>query len=173
MHGFAQISAGMTLGIRNIPELMFARKTKHHTRRRNASKDVEDIVFTRDNGLCVYCGNPGGVVDHVVPYSRGGVTDSRNLVTACVGCNALKGGRVSGRAYYMVTRGLYVLLCHGENISWIDDLHAAQTLKPHQRVRVIEPPERVPELKGGSFTMTISGSLWKITVKVNHATQEN
>ena len=61
-----------------------------HTRRRTA-------IFRRDGYRCVYC---GGVfasrrlsVDHVQPRVRGGDRSGGNLVTACGGCNVLKGHR--------------------------------------------------------------------------------
>lgn len=54
-------------------------------------------VFARDGYRCVYC---GGVfpeeeltVDHVQPRVRGGDHSGGNVVTACGGCNTLKGSR--------------------------------------------------------------------------------
>jgi 5-methylcytosine-specific restriction endonuclease McrA len=55
-------------------------------------------IRKRDNGLCVYCGNPGGTIDHVVPLVQGGRNTWRNLVVACISCNAKKGGRTPGEA---------------------------------------------------------------------------
>ncbi len=55
-------------------------------------------VFLRDRFICQYCG--GGfpshdlTFDHVVPRSRGGRTTWENVVTACSGCNLLKGNRL-------------------------------------------------------------------------------
>lgn len=39
---------------------------------------------------CIYCGGPGGTVDHVVPLSRGGRHAEGNLVPACLPCNSSK-----------------------------------------------------------------------------------
>lgn len=39
---------------------------------------------------CLYCGGPGGTVDHVVPLSRGGQHAEGNLVPACRSCNSSK-----------------------------------------------------------------------------------
>lgn len=54
-------------------------------------------VFARDGYRCVYCGEvqePDNLsVDHVQPRMRGGDGSPGNLVTACRGCNARKGGR--------------------------------------------------------------------------------
>jgi endogenous inhibitor of DNA gyrase (YacG/DUF329 family) len=39
---------------------------------------------------CLYCGAPGGTVDHVVPLSRGGQHTEGNLAPACLPCNSSK-----------------------------------------------------------------------------------
>lgn len=48
-------------------------------------------ILQRDNFKCQYCGAKGLdvelEVDHVVPVSKGGTNDHRNLVTACYKCN--------------------------------------------------------------------------------------
>src|SRR6266704_884640 len=55
-------------------------------------------VFLRDRFSCQYCGRPHSshdlTFDHVVPRSRGGTTVWTNVVTACAGCNLLKGNRL-------------------------------------------------------------------------------
>jgi 5-methylcytosine-specific restriction endonuclease McrA len=54
-------------------------------------------IFARDGYRCVYCGQvyPADElsVDHVQPRVRGGDRSGGNLVTACEGCNVLKGHR--------------------------------------------------------------------------------
>jgi 5-methylcytosine-specific restriction endonuclease McrA len=56
-----------------------------------------DRVFERDGHRCVYCGLVFAAdelsVDHVEPRVRGGDHSAGNLVTACRGCNTLKGQR--------------------------------------------------------------------------------
>ena len=56
-------------------------------------------IFERDNFHCRYCGMDGRAsfenwliltVDFVHPRARGGTKHSRNLVTACQPCNAIK-----------------------------------------------------------------------------------
>jgi len=58
---------------------------------------TRDQVFTRDGHRCVYCGEvfPAEelTVDHVQPRVRGGDRSGGNLVSACRGCNTLKGHR--------------------------------------------------------------------------------
>lgn len=52
-------------------------------------------VFARDAHRCVYCGTvyPEEMLtlDHVQPRARAGDRSGGNLVTACTGCNLLKG----------------------------------------------------------------------------------
>ena len=59
-------------------------------------------VFLRDRFCCQYCGDhyvaPELTFDHVVPRSRGGRTTWINVVTACQGCNLLKGNRLPHEA---------------------------------------------------------------------------
>ena len=64
-------------------------------------------VLDRDNETCVYCGwsrgrsygRPDRIhVDHVLPWSRGGVATRENLVCACGSCNLLKGSRTPEEA---------------------------------------------------------------------------
>lgn len=52
-------------------------------------------IFVRDGYRCVYCGLVFDAsalsVDHVQPLVRGGDGSGGNVVTACKGCNTLKG----------------------------------------------------------------------------------
>jgi 5-methylcytosine-specific restriction endonuclease McrA len=54
-------------------------------------------IFERDENECVYCGEQFApealTLDHVQPRIRGGDRSEGNLVTACGGCNTLKGSR--------------------------------------------------------------------------------
>lgn len=43
--------------------------------------------------LCLYCGQTGGEIDHVIPLTRGGRDSIGNLVPACRSCNASKNSR--------------------------------------------------------------------------------
>jgi 5-methylcytosine-specific restriction endonuclease McrA len=55
-------------------------------------------IYARDQYECQYCGKrlpPGELTyDHVVPRSRGGLTDWTNIVTCCITCNRRKGGKL-------------------------------------------------------------------------------
>jgi 5-methylcytosine-specific restriction endonuclease McrA len=51
----------------------------------------------KNNFICQYCGYDGRdfpnwlqlSVDHIVPYSQGGLHDSANLITVCHACNSI------------------------------------------------------------------------------------
>lgn len=51
-------------------------------------------LFNRDGGICQYCGTEVSkysfTVDHVVPRSKGGKSDWKNMVVACRECNNRK-----------------------------------------------------------------------------------
>lgn len=52
-------------------------------------------LFRRDNFECQYCGTAKNLtIDHVIPKSKGGKSDWRNLVTACSRCNSAKGDQL-------------------------------------------------------------------------------
>lgn len=58
--------------------------------------EIKKFVFARDGQNCAYCGDTGGPfdIDHVVPYSRGGVSTADNLCVACKPCNQAKGAKL-------------------------------------------------------------------------------
>ena len=73
------------------PVLVTRRRTYAQAK---AVRDLMPIVMQRDRRCCVYCQRPAGVVDHVVPLSRGGTDTLDNLVAACSDCNSRKGWRL-------------------------------------------------------------------------------
>lgn len=53
--------------------------------------ELRSAVYERDRYACVYCGdNVDLTLDHVLPWSRGGLDTYENLVTACRRCNSSK-----------------------------------------------------------------------------------
>lgn len=51
-------------------------------------------LFKRDDYSCLYCGsNKNLTIDHVVPKSKGGTNEWKNLATCCHRCNTLKGDK--------------------------------------------------------------------------------
>lgn len=57
-------------------------------------------LFSRDGHRCQYCGEKAGrlEVEHVLPRSRGGKNEWKNVVTACRPCNARKRDRTPEEA---------------------------------------------------------------------------
>jgi len=58
-------------------------------------------ILQRDNHTCQRCGESGNNVklhvDHIIPKSKGGITESRNLETLCKKCNLGK----NNKAFYL------------------------------------------------------------------------
>lgn len=65
-------------------EFVPARTARHRFR--------QDIYLAWEH-RCAYCGDLAQSLDHVLPKARGGLTVPRNLVPACLPCNAAKGHR--------------------------------------------------------------------------------
>lgn len=75
----------------SIAEQEFKRGLK-----RAPHKSLRRRIIERDLSLCRYCGancHSNEHIDHVIPYSCGGLTESGNLVCACGPCNMKKGAR--------------------------------------------------------------------------------
>ena len=46
---------------------------------------------------CIYCGNPSESIDHILPRSKGGLSNTKNCVPACLSCN---GDKSNNEAFY-------------------------------------------------------------------------
>lgn len=62
----------------------------------NRNSGTKFIILSRDNYRCIYCGatpilnEVKLVLDHIVPWVKGGLNTSDNLVTCCTECNSGK-----------------------------------------------------------------------------------
>ena len=73
-------------------------------------------VFLRDKFTCQYCDARKDLTfDHLLPKSKGGITDWENVVTACSTCNVKKGGKLYNKCELKLKRKPF--------IPKIDDLH--------------------------------------------------
>ena len=73
-------------------------------------------VFLRDKFACQYCGAKKDLTfDHLLPKSKGGLTDWENVVTACSTCNVKKGGKLYEKSGMRLFSKPY--------IPTVDDLH--------------------------------------------------
>ena len=77
-----------------VTETVQRKKVRSHS----ISASLRFEVLRRDNFACTYCGRkPPEVklhVDHVIPYSKGGLTALENLRAACQECNIGKGTKL-------------------------------------------------------------------------------
>jgi len=46
---------------------------------------------------CIYCGKPSESIDHILPRSKGGLSNTENCVPACLSCN---GDKSNNEAFY-------------------------------------------------------------------------
>lgn len=61
--------------------------------------DLRWRIWERDDYTCRYCGRRNFLsIDHVIPESRGGSMEEKNLVTACRACNSIKNDRTPDEA---------------------------------------------------------------------------
>ena len=83
-----------------IPEVI--RLTKYNQLPRQEVRFTRHNLYSHYRNKCCYCGgqfstkelNP----DHVIPRSKGGLTNWENIVTSCYGCNTLKDDRTPEQA---------------------------------------------------------------------------
>lgn len=82
--------------VMDMPSVVRLRR-HNRGRSKNGVKFCRSNVYRRDGFTCQYCGARPGLgrltFDHVIPRSRGGLTDWTNIVTACSDCNTLKADR--------------------------------------------------------------------------------
>lgn len=58
-------------------------------------RDIVDAVYTRDGGRCVYCGSTDKLqIDHIIPFSKGGVDTVENFQILCQRCNIEKSNKI-------------------------------------------------------------------------------
>jgi len=86
-------------GMRSLLTLpaVVALRMPHDVPTRERAPLCNPLLFKRDRGLCLYCGeqfhDKDLTRDHVYPRCRGGVDAWENVVSACRACNQRKGGR--------------------------------------------------------------------------------
>ena len=71
------------------------REHAHARKRKIAPLPVigQECRFEEFEGLCAYCPEPATTWDHIVPVSKGGITDPGNVVPCCSACNSSKRDR--------------------------------------------------------------------------------
>lgn len=87
--------------------ILFLSKNKERTEKMIGERKENRRLFTPDEkkrllkenlGICACCGKPLTLktmtVEHIIPISRGGVTEDKNLTILCYDCNQRKGNMV-------------------------------------------------------------------------------
>ena len=92
---------------------------------KQVGKLISDKIDKTQTTRKKYCGDKNDLTfDHLLPKSKGGITDWANVVTACSTCNVRKGGR------FYKNSGMY--LNQKPFIPSVDDLHNnGKNFPPH------------------------------------------
>lgn len=99
------------------------------------SEELQNQIWHRDKGVCVYCKTePGVEIDHVVPRSKGGPAIRANGVLACKSCNRFKAGKI---LFDWAFIAFFHLLDHGESLSWLDELWQTQMSPLREHIPLI------------------------------------
>jgi 5-methylcytosine-specific restriction endonuclease McrA len=98
--------------------MLRARQAKYQSKPSNhLGPEAAKYVRYRDGGLCIYCGQIGMELDHVLPKWLGGPTIPANMVLACVRCNQKRRFEAwvndAEKAFTYLSR-------KGEDLSWMD-----------------------------------------------------
>lgn len=86
------------------------RKYSQNRRARKRNAFVENVcvaeLYSEQGGKCYLCGNkftlPELESDHVIPLSKGGKHEKKNVKLACVFCNRSKGAKLLGEVSYQM-----------------------------------------------------------------------
>ncbi len=73
----------------------YRQQNPDHVRQRNSlgNRNAIKELLIEQSGHCGYCGitlHDDGVIDHIIPLSRGGTSDPDNLAACCKDCNHRK-----------------------------------------------------------------------------------
>lgn len=105
--GFAQRSFTVPMTEETIVELIKALESKltasalAKEQRMLMTKKLREFIKKRDHYTCCQCGNSISVepnllleIDHIIPVSKGGLTEEDNLQTLCWKCNRSKSNKI-------------------------------------------------------------------------------
>jgi hypothetical protein len=78
-----------------VAYLLHPRRFQRFQNRRKIPKADREAVFRRDDYRCRVCGTRKNLtIDHIHPWSRGGLDRESNYQALCQPCNSRKGARV-------------------------------------------------------------------------------
>jgi len=86
-------------------------------------------VYERDKGICQYCGKEVSknkfTFDHVIPKSREGKTNWKNIVCCCLKCNSKKDNRTPQEAgMKLIQKPVAPIIADNYNLSMIKKIKA-------------------------------------------------
>lgn len=106
--------------------------------RRNISDVERKAIFAAWHNVCAYCeNNPAEVVDHIVPFAKGGACELENFAACCTRCNQRKKDSSFAEGYLQII--LAVAAKRAEKIK--EAIEKAKKPKP------VKPIKNIAELK--------------------------
>ena len=95
-----EITNDLLIKLKGEISFKISKKENIKTQRNAMTNDLREAIKKRDNYTCCLCGNsvfsePNLLleVDHIIPVSKGGKTESSNLQTLCWKCNRAKSNK--------------------------------------------------------------------------------
>jgi hypothetical protein len=138
------------------------------------SDPLRDAVVERASNCCEYCQLPaqlqvgGFEVDHILPRSRGGLTDIANLALACPHCNARKWAHMDGED---PESGQTVALFNPRSQRWVDHFQWSEQrpfemvgISAHGRVTVARLQMNHPDLISIRRLLAVLSLPWRADV---------
>lgn len=81
-----------------VPQVVIFKESEYTSPRIVNIRFSRRSILQRDHNKCQYCGinlrQNEASLDHIIPKSKGGTNSWKNLVTACIYCNAKKGDKL-------------------------------------------------------------------------------
>ena len=90
---------------------------KHYRASTATAEKIALRIVEASNGRCVYCGEPGHTIDHIVPHRRGGPNIEDNKVLACRRCNCHR--KRCSMDLRWLTMGFQAVLRRGGDLGWL------------------------------------------------------
>jgi hypothetical protein len=88
--------------ILELPAIISVKDRSNIWRQTVPQRAYRHVIYARDEGLCMYCGDSVRYrdfeVDHIIPKSRGGPDSYQNLCCSCSACNDRKRDRTPDEA---------------------------------------------------------------------------
>lgn len=111
-------------------------------KRKGLSKKIRFGVFKRDAFTCQYCGrHPPTVtleIDHIIPVSKGGVSDDHNLITACFDCNRGKSGELLSVVPEGIVERTARLIEHEEQLRALNRMLTSKRRRQNKQIKKIQ-----------------------------------